>query len=207
MSPHIVTARIVGTPTPGLAVWKAGDDVAGDLEDAPAVIATGDLVVLEIHREGWRWVVDRLVDHIPGHDAVSPARATPSPRPATRRRSKAPHAHADRPPGSVVIAWLPFTDEVGEPEEVPGKHRPVVVVHSPDPDHVRVRPLYDPGSAIARRSGGPRLQSWRAAGLDKPSVVGDPVDVPVRRVEQTWGRLAPVDLRQLGIHVPDARRR
>ncbi len=216
--PLTVTARVLGTPVPGLAVWRAVDDgerseapVAGDLEGAPPDVAPGDLLVLVVERSGFRWEVREVLDHLPGgatsgvgRRAASPASVAPRPTAARGRRARAPHAHPSRPPGSVVIAWLPFTAEPtairhGVPDDVPGKHRPCVVLHSADPDHLRVRPLYDAGSAHARRVGGPRLQAWRAAGLDKASVVVAPVDVPLGRVAQTLGRLSPVDRRQLGI--------
>jgi hypothetical protein len=98
----------------------------------------------------------------------------------------------------VLIAWLPFTRD---DDEGPGKHRPCVVLRSTDPEVIRARPLYDPGSAIARSSGGVQLQAWRAAGLGKASVAVGPVEIPVSRCEQTLGHLAPVDLTALGITV------
>ena len=187
-----MTARVLGTPAPGLAVWRSTEDadVVGDLDDAPAEVRSGDLLVLEVRRVGFRWLVQRLVDHVPAG------------RPTARTRPPAPHAHPARPPGTVLIAWLPHASDVtpDDPiDESPGKHRPVVVLRSPDPAVVRGRPLYDPASAVARRHGGPRLQAWRAAGLDKPSVAGPAVDVPVGRCEQTLGRLSPVDRALLGL--------
>ncbi len=181
----MVAARVLGVPVAGTAVWRSVDDadVAGDLDEAPEGVRTGDLLVLEIERHGFRWDVVELVDHQPvGH------------RPETRRRR--PHAHPARPPGTVLIAWLPFTRDEAD---APGKHRPCVVLHSTDPQVIRALPLFDPGSAQVRRHGGVQLQAWRAAGLDKASVAGQPVEIPVRRCEQTIGHLAPVDRARLGV--------
>ena len=180
----VVSARIVGVPAPGVAVWVSTDDpeVAGDLEPAPEGMRADDLVVLAVERHGFRWVVADVVEHLPA--------SRPPARPPR------PHAHPARPPGTVLIAWLPFTSDG---EEGPGKHRPCVVLRSTDPSVVRVRPLYDPGSSIARRSGGVQLEGWHAAGLDKASVAVDPVEVPVARCEQTIGALTPHDRARLGI--------
>lgn len=190
---YVVTATIIGVPAPGLAVWRAVDtgspagvDVAGDLEGVDRSLRRGDHLVLRVRRDRFRWDVVEVVDVVPRR---GPARSGPA-------RTRAPHAHPARPPGTVLIAWLPFTSE---DDEGPGKHRPVVVLRSPDPATVRARPLYDPGSAVARRSGGVQLRGWRQAGLDKASVAVDPVEIPVARCEQTLGHLAPVDLAALGI--------
>lgn len=184
MEQAVVTARIVGVPAPGLAVWVSTDDpdVAGDLEDAAGHVQADDLVVLAVERHGFRWVVTELVEHLP----------------AARRpiRPPRPHAHPARPPGTVLIAWLPFTRDG---DDAPGKHRPCVVLRSTDPSVLRVRPLYDPDSTHVRRAGGVQLRGWRAAGLDKASVAVDPVEVPVSRCEQTIGTLGPQDRAQLGI--------
>ena len=186
MERAVVTARVVGVPHEGLAVWVATDDpdVAGDLDPAPAGTRPDDLLVLDVERHGFRWVVTELVEHLP-------ARRPPT-RPAT------PHAHPSRPPGAVVIAWFPFTRE----DDAAGKHRPCVVLRSTDPSVLRVRPLYDAGSAHARRTGGVPLHDFRAAGLDKRSVAVTPVEVPVARVEQTIGTLTPHDQRRLGLPSP-----
>lgn len=183
MERTVVTARVVGTPAPGLAVWVATDDpeIAGDLDDAPADVRADDLVVLAVERHGFRWLVTELIDHLP-------ARRAPT-------RAPRPHAHPARPPGTVLIAWLPFSRE----DDAPGKHRPCVVLHSPDPATIRVRPLYDAGSAHVRRFGGVQLTGWRLAGLDKASVAVDAVDVPVGRCKQTLGDLGPHDRSRLGI--------
>ena len=183
MERAVVTARVIGVPHEGLAVWVATDDpeVNGDLDPAPPGIRVDDTVVLEVERQGFRWIVTELVDHVP-------ARRPPA-------RPPRPHAHPARPPGTVVIAWLPFTRE----EDAAGKHRPCVVLRSTDPTILRVRPLYDAGSAHARRVGGVTLQDPHAAGLDKPSVAVDPVEVPIARVEQTVGTLTPHDQWRLGI--------
>lgn len=188
----MVTAEVIGVPAPGTVVWRAVDQptdgaapVTGDLDDPERRLRTGDHVILEVERDRFRWLVVDVVDVRPG--------TTPRPSPGRRRR---PHAHPARPPGTVLIAWLPFTRE---DDEGPGKHRPCVVLHSSDPAFIRARPLYDPGSAIARSAGGVTLQAWRIAGLDKPSVAVDPVQIPVRRCEQTLGHLAPIDLSRLGI--------
>ncbi len=151
MERAVVTARIVGVPVPGLAVWVSTDDpdVAGDLEAAPDRMRPDDIVVLAVERHGFRWVVTDLMEHLPAS------------RP--RARPPRPHAHPARPPGTVLIAWLPFTREGGD---APGKHRPCVVLRSTDPEVVRVRPLYDPGSAHVRRTDGIQLRGWRSAGLD-----------------------------------------
>lgn len=190
---YVVTARVIGTPAPGLAVWRAVDvpriagvDVTGDLENVGTVLRTGDHLVLRVRRDAFRWEVAEVVDVVP---RSGPARSGGA-------RTKAPHAHPARPPGTVLIAWLPFTSE---DDEGPGKHRPVVVLRSPDPLVVRARPLYDPGSAFARRAGGIALRTWRQAGLDKPSVAVDPVEIPVSRCEQTLGHLGATDLVALGI--------
>lgn len=190
---HVVTASVIGVPAPGIAVWRGVDrpridgvDVAGDLDGADRSLRAGDRLVLRIRRHRFRWEVVEVIDEIPGR---GPARSDPT-------RHRAPHAHPARPPGTVVIAWLPFTSE---DDEGPGKHRPVVVLHSSDPDRIRARPLYDPGSAVARRSDGVQLRGWRRAGLDKASVAAAPVEIPVSRCEQTLGHLAPVDLAALGI--------
>jgi len=194
---HLVTARIVGVPEPGTAVWRAvgparidGVEVAGDLHDPDGLLRRDDRVVLRVRRDGFRWQVLAVVDAVP-QGRRSPAGGRP----------RRPHAHPSRPPGTVLVAWLPFTSD---DDEGPGKHRPVVVLHSSDPDVIRARPLYDPGSAVARRAGGVPLQAWRQAGLDKASVAVDAVAIPVGRCEQTLGHLAPVDLAALGI---TARRR
>jgi len=190
---YVVTARVIGVPAPGLAVWRAVDagpvdgvPVAGDLEGAGPHLRAGDRVVLRVRRDRFRWEVLEVVDVVP---QAGPARSGGA-------RPRAPHAHPARPPGTVLIAWLSFTSD---DEEGPGKHRPVVVLHSADPHRIRARPLYDPGSAVARRAGGVQLQAWRTAGLDKPSVAVEAVEVPVARCEQTLGHLAPTDLRALGI--------
>ncbi len=189
MARTVITARIVGVPAPGVAVWKSVDDpdVVGDLDDAPGDIATDDVVVLAVERHGFRWVVLEVVDHVP----TSPATAA---RP--RRKVPRPHAHPARPPGTVLIAWLPFTNEG---DDAPGKHRPCIVLRSADPDTLRVRPLYDAGSAHVRRNGGMQLDGWRSAGLDKASVAVDSVEVPVGRCAQTLGSLDPADQAKLGI--------
>ena len=188
----VVAARVLGVPVPGLVVWRSVDDpdVAGDLDDAPDGIRTGDLLVLGIQRDGFRWQVVELVDHQPVGR-----------RPRTRRRR--PHAHPARPPGTVLVAWLPFTREE---DDAPGKHRPCVVLHSTDPEVIRARPLFDPGSAHVRRHGGVQLRAWRASGLDKASVAGEPVEIPVRDCAQTLGDLAPVDRVRLGIEGPTRHR-
>ncbi|HSP05122.1 MAG TPA: hypothetical protein VLR27_16565 [Acidimicrobiales bacterium] len=186
---RVVTATIIGVPAPGTVVWRAdgertrdGSPVTGDLDDADEVLRAGDQVVLEVVRDHFRWLVVDVVDRIP--------------RPRTPARPRRPHAHPARPPGTVLIAWLPFTRD---DDEGPGKHRPCVVLRSTDPAVIRARPLYDPGSAVARSSGGVQLQAWRAAGLDKASVAVDPVEIPVARCAQTLGHLSPVDLAGLGI--------
>lgn len=185
--------EIIGTPVDGVAVWRSTrhPDVVGDLE-GPHDVKSGDLLVLEIERDGFRWHVRRVLDEVPAASDV-PTTAPPPNRPPARRR---PHAHPARPPGTVLIAWVPFGRDTDD--DAPGKHRPCIVVHSPSPDVVRVRPLFDPGSAVAR-AGAPRVEGWRTAGLDKPSAVGEPVDVPVGRCEQTRGQLTPADRRRLGI--------
>ena len=184
-----VEVEILGTPEPGLAVWRALGDprVAGDLaaHEVAAPVRAGDRLVLDVRREGFRWHVEAVVDV----DLVAPPARAPKPR--------RPHAHPARPPGTVLIAWLPF----GSDPDGPGKHRPCVVLHSPAGGSLRVRPLYDAGSALARREGGVRLRSWGAAGLDKPSVAVAPVEVPVARCEQTLGRLSPDDAAALGIRL------
>lgn len=187
-----MTARVVGVPEPGVAVWVATDDpdCAGDLHDPPAGTAADDLVVLRVERDRFRWIVTELVERIPA-DGSSPR---PGPAPSPPRPPK-PHAHPARPPGTVLIAWLPFTSE----DDGPGKHRPCVVLHSPDPSIVRARPLYDPASAHVRRNGGVQLSGWRIAGLDKASVAVDAVAIPVARCEQTLGHLDPHDRARLGI--------
>lgn len=181
----MITARVIGVPAPGLAVWRSTDDpdVTGDLHDAPEDLRADDILVLEVERHGFRWTVTELVDHL-------------SAAPAPKRRGRRPHAHPARPPGTVLIAWLAFTREG---EDAPGKHRPCVVLHSSDPSILRLRPLYDPGSAHVRRNDGIQLQGWRTAGLDKASVAMDALEVPVRHCEQTIGALAPLDRRRLGI--------
>lgn len=186
---RVVTATVIGVPAPGTVVWRAdgertrdGSPVSGDLDDPGEQLGAGDRIVLEVVRDRFRWLVVDVVDVVP------------EPRPLERPRR--PHAHPARPPGTVLIAWLPFTRD---DDEGPGKHRPCVVLRSTDPDVIRARPLYDPGSAVARSSGGVQLQAWRAAGLDKASVAVDPVAIPVGRCEQTLGELAPVDLAALGI--------
>lgn len=186
---RVVTATVIGVPEPGTAVWRAesertrdGSPVAGDVDDPDELLRTGDRVVLEVVREGFRWTVVDVVD-------VVPRRRTPE-------RPRRPHAHPSRPPGTVLIAWLPFTRD---DDEGPGKHRPCVVLRSTDSDVIRARPLYDPGSAVVRTVGGVQLRAWRAAGLDKASVALDPVEIPVSRCEQTLGHLAPIDLARLGI--------
>ncbi len=184
MTRTVITARIVGVPAPGTAVWKSTDDpdVAGDLDDAPAHMRADDMVVLAVEQRGFRWVVTEVVDHVP---SVRPAEKSPR-----------PHAHPARPPGTVVIAWLPFTRDG---EDSPGKHRPCVVLRSTDPTILRVRPLYDEGSAHVRRHGGVQLRGWRSAGLDKASVAVDAVEIPVARCEQALGVLDPHDRVRLGI--------
>lgn len=187
--------EIIGTPIDGLAVWRSirEPQVAGDLE-GPHDVTAGDLLVLEIERDGFRWHVRRVLDEVPAdhQDAGPPPTRAPAPAP---RRGR-PHAHPARPPGTVIIAWVPFGRDTDD--DAPGKHRPCIVVHSPSPELVRVRPLFDPDGAVAR-SGAPRVEGWRAAGLDKASAVGAPVDVPVARCEQTRGQLTPADRRRLGI--------
>lgn len=190
----VVTASVLGVPAPGVVVWRAagvgpvdGVEVAGDLDDPERSLRPGDALVLRIRRDRFRWEVVEVVDVVP---------AAPDRSRTGGGRVRRPHAHPARPPGSVVIAWLPFTSE---DDEGPGKHRPCVVLRSTDPGVIRARPLYDPGSAIARRAGGVPLQAWRAAGLGKPSVAIDPVEIPVARCEQTVGQLAPIDLAALGI--------
>lgn len=184
MARTVVNARIIGVPVPGLAVWKSTDDpdIVGDLEDGPVDLAADDVVVLAVERRGFRWVVLEVVDHVP------------VPRP--RHKVLRPHAHPARPPGTVLIAWLPFTNEG---DDAPGKHRPCVVLRSTDPNTIRVRPLYDAGSAHVRRRGGVQLDGWRTAGLDKASVAVDPIDVPVGRCAQTLGSLDLADQARLGI--------
>ena len=186
----MVTARIVGVPAPGLAVWKSVDDpdVAGDLDDAPDGTAADDLFVLRVERDRFRWTVVEIVEHLPSSH-------TTAGRAGTTHKPPRPHAHPARPPGTVLVAWLPFTRE----PDAPGKHRPCVVLRSPDPHVLRVRPLYDAGSAHVRRHGGVQLTGWRTAGLDKASVAVDPVDIPVARAEQTLGDLDPHDRSRLGI--------
>jgi hypothetical protein len=186
---RVVTATVIGVPAPGTVVWRAdgerapdGSPVTGDLDDPEERLRSGDRVVLEVVRDRFRWLVVDVVD------------AVPTPRSPARPRR--PHAHPARPPGTVLIAWLPFTRD---DDEGPGKHRPCVVLRSTDPGVIRARPLYDPGSAVARGSGGVQLQAWRAAGLDKASVAVDPVEIPVARCAQTLGHLSPVDLAVLGI--------
>lgn len=185
--------EIIGTPADGIAVWRStrDPDVAGDLE-GPHAVSAGDLLVLEIERDGFRWNVRQVLDEVPA-DREEPHAAESPARPSRKRR---PHAHPARPPGTVLIAWVPFGRDTDD--DAPGKHRPCIVVHSPSPDVVRVRPLFDPDSAVAR-AGAPRVEGWRAAGLDKPSAVGEPVDLPVGRCEQTRGQLTPADRRRLGI--------
>lgn len=184
-----MTATVIGVPAPGTVVWRAegertrdGSPVSGDLDDAEELLRAGDRLVLEVVRDRFRWLVVDVVEAVP--------------RRRSPERPRRPHAHPARPPGTVLIAWLPFT---ADDDEGPGKHRPVVVLRSTDPGVIRARPLYDPGSAVARSSGGVQLQAWRAAGLDKASVAIDPVDIPVARCEQTLGHLEPVDLARLGI--------
>lgn len=186
---RVVTATVIGVPAPGTAVWRADDErtrdgspVAGDVDDPDELLRTGDRVVLEVVRDRFRWVVVDVVDLVP--------------RPRSPERPRRPHAHPARPPGTVLIAWLPFTRD---DDEGPGKHRPCVVLRSTDPSVIRARPLYDPGSTIARTSGGVQLQAWRVAGLDKASVAVAPVEIPVSRCEQTLGHLALIDLANLGI--------
>ncbi len=188
---HLVTATIIGVPAPGVAVWRAVDDpeIVGDLDDPDELLRPDDHVVLDVARDRFRWLVVELVEIVP--------RARGRGTGARRRR---PHAHPARPPGTVLIAWLPFTRD---DTEGPGKHRPCVVVHSSDPAVIRARPLYDPNSAFAKREGGVAVQDWRSAGLDKASVATEPVEIPVGRCEQTMGMLSPADLHRLGI----ARRR
>ena len=186
---RVVTATVIGVPAPGTVVWRAdgertrdGSPVSGDLVDPDELLRAGDRIVLEVVRDRFRWLVVEVVDVVP--------------KPRSPERPRRPHAHPARPPGTVLIAWLPFTRD---DDEGPGKHRPCVVLRSTDPAIIRARPLYDPGSAVARSSGGVQLQAWRAAGLDKASVAVDPVEIPVSRCEQTLGQLAPVDLSRLGI--------
>ena len=186
---RVVTATVIGVPAPGTAVWRAdgeaardGSPVSGDLDDTDELLRTGDRVVLEVVRDRFRWLVVDVVDV--------------QPRPRAPERPRRPHAHPSRPPGTVLIAWLPFTRD---DDEGPGKHRPCVVLRSTDPGTIRARPLYDPGSGYVRDVGGVQLQAWRVAGLDKASVAVAPVEIPVGRCEQTLGRLAPVDLAALGI--------
>lgn len=186
---RVVTATVIGVPAPGTAVWRAdgerspdGSPVAGDVDDPDELLRTGDRIVLDVVRDRFRWVVVDVVDVVP--------------RPRSPERPRRPHAHPARPPGTVLIAWLPFTRD---DDEGPGKHRPCVVLRSTDPEVIRARPLYDPGSGFVRDAGGVQLQAWRAAGLDKASVAVDPVEIPVSRCEQTLGHLAPVDLAALGI--------
>ena len=180
----MVTARVIGVPAPGLAVWRSTDDpaVTGDLEGVTDAMGPDDLLVLAVERQGFRWTVVEVVEHLP-----APRRLSRPPR---------PHAHPARPPGTVLIAWLPFT---ADDDEGPGKHRPCVVLRSTDLAVVRVRPLYDAGSAHVRRHGGVQLEDWRSAGLDKASVAVDPVEVPVGRCEQTVGAVSPRDRERLGI--------
>jgi hypothetical protein len=186
---RVVRATVIGVPAPGTVVWRAdgertrdGSPVSGDLDDPEERLRSGDHVVIEVVRDRFRWLVVDVVDVVP--------------TPRSPERPRRPHAHPARPPGTVLIAWLPFTRDG---DEGPGKHRPCIVLRSTDPDVIRARPLYDPGSAVARSSGGVQLQAWRAAGLDKASVAVDPVEIPVGRCEQTLGQLAPVDLSNLGI--------
>jgi hypothetical protein len=190
---RLVTATIIGVPAPGTAVWRAVDPpqvdglpVTGDLDDPERRLRPGDHVVLEVERDRFRWLVAEVVDIVP-----SPGRQS-----GVRPKPRRPHAHPARPPGTVLIAWLPFTSE---DDDGPGKHRPCVVLHSSDPQIIRARPLYDPGSAVARSSGGVQLRGWRTAGLDKASVAVDPVEIPVARCEQTLGTLTAPDLDALGI--------
>lgn len=190
---RLVTATIIGVPAPGTAVWRAvepaqvdGLPVTGDVDDPERRLQPGDQVVLEVERDRFRWHVAEVVDVVP----------TPGARTGARSKPRRPHAHPARPPGTVLIAWLPFTSE---DDDGPGKHRPCVVLHSSDPGLIRARPLYDPGSAVARGSGGVQLRGWRAAGLDKASVAVDPVEIPVARCEQTLGTLTAPDLAALGI--------
>lgn len=184
MERRVVTATVIGVPAPGIAVWRSVDDadVTGDLDPAPAGVRPDDLLVLRVERQGFRWVVVELGDHLATGE-----------RPEGRRPR--PHAHPARPPGTVLIAWLPFSRE----DDAPGKHRPCVVLHSADPDVVRVRPLFDADSAHVRRHGGVQLRGWHAAGLDKASVAVEAVDVPVARCEQTLGTLDAHDRARLGI--------
>jgi hypothetical protein len=186
---RVVTATVIGVPAPGTVVWRAegertrdGSPVSGDLDDAEELLRAGDRLVLEVVRDRFRWLVVDVVEAVP--------------RRRSPERPRRPHAHPARPPGTVLIAWLPFT---ADDDEGPGKHRPVVVLRSTDPGVIRARPLYDPGSAVARSAGGVQVQAWRAAGLDKASVAIDPVEIPVARCEQTLGHLEPVDLARLGI--------
>lgn len=194
----VVTATVIGVPAPGVAVWRAvdapvaaGTDVTGDLEGAADSLRRGDHLVLRIRRDRFRWEVLEVLDVVPSRQ--------PS---IEGRRRRRPHAHPARPPGTVLIAWLPFTSE---DDDGPGKHRPCVVVHSSDPAVVRARPLYDAGSAVARQADGVALRAWRQAGLDKPSVAVAPVAIPVARCEQTLGHLAPIDLAALGLSVTGRR--
>lgn len=186
---RVVTAQVIGVPAPGTVVWRAdaertrdGSPVSGDLDDPDEQLRAGDTVVLEVVRDRFRWLVVDVVDVVP--------------RPRAPVRHRRPHAHPARPPGTVLIAWLPFTQDA---EEGPGKHRPCVVLRSTDPDVIRARPLYDPGSAVVRDRGGVQIQAWRAAGLDKASVAVAAVQIPVRHCAQTLGHLTPVDLARLGI--------
>ena len=180
-----VVAEVIGVPAPGVAVWRGVDvpDLTGDLDPAPADVAAGDSLVLDVVRDHFRWLVVDVVDFVPRMRRSG-------------RRPRSPHAHPARPPGTVLIAWLPFTNE----DEAPGKHRPCVVLHSSVADFLRVRPLFDPASATARSDpDAVPLRSWRAAGLGKASVAGSPVEVPVGRCEQTVGALLPHDRAALGI--------
>jgi hypothetical protein len=125
-------------------------------------LEVGDRLVVEVAISGGTYRLVRVVRTLsrgisarvpPVHTPPRPPRAYPVTRSAGS--------------GDVVLRRLRFS---GHGDGRNSKLRPCVVVEVGGP-YLRVLPIFGTNSAVRREGLGRRLRDWRAAGLNKPSVV------------------------------------
>ena len=174
----------------------------------------GDRFVVEVKPAGMHWNVIRVVREV-RKDGSQMMLTRTSPQSVPRRETVASgncngspvvrtaadgdlsdHGTVSRfAVGDVLVRRIRFTS-LSKGEERIAKRRPCVVVELLDGE-MRVRPIFGTNTAVRRQGLGRRILNWRAAGLNKPSVVSaEDVYIPNGGIEPI-GKLVGEDLERI----------
>lgn len=179
--------------------WRWHDPINHDRGNSTIPLqglAAGDALVVEVHRKGNRWIVDRVVQ-APDSTWVRDESPVDDPGAAATEQWMPGLRSSEPVVGEVRTTFERFTSyrtaahDAGRTQ----KNRPCIVIRVDDAnEEVVVRCVYDVSSARRKQGLARKLQDWRQAGLHKPCVVA--TEEVVRRFDQvgpTFGTISDTD--------------